>query len=815
MSSELLKRQALTLLLVALSSEVHATTWLREVLQLDTGHTSQQVEVVLGAPLTLTSDFAPRSPTEFVANATSSSTSSTGQEFAELYFEDEQGLERVIVDGSARRGFTVTLEFHRPVKLETIPQHSRNRFSVIYTGQKTYRKLIRGTGKAASDQAPVAISFEVSGRLPVSAVTPEIAANRVVYRNPNQRTQIRVGFYPTETAATVALRELRGAHPDVALTRVTAAEVEYAKVFNLYPEQLLAQYDVRPREPAAETPAPEPLVVTVQPVTPSTISETEPALSEVQAEWTDTLDLSLLDEAQEAYTDGDYGRAITLYTKAESDPQLRETAIEMLGVSRERNGQLAHAKAQYERFLAEYPDSAAAPRVSQRLSSLIGSNASRPQLRMPEQAEDTAYWSLVGNVSQFYQRYSLDINDSDSVPIDGLFSDANLIARRQSSSASHEARLSAGHVWDFSDDEDSTSRIHRLTWESFFERPGLGFKIGRQSRNDAGILGRFDGITLSWRMNDALRWNVIGGYVARSNYDNPTTDRPVYGINAELELLDGDLSFTPFFVEHERDGIVDRRAVGMHSLLFTPRATFSSLVDYDTYHQVLNNFIVNASVNVSEDWRVSGTYDFRRSPYLTTSNALIGQRYDDLSELEQTLVDLKLDDVAADRTAKAHLSRLGLFGALNDTWSVSLDTSISHFSDTSDSLGVAGLDDRTDYHVTAQLRADDLFAENTFTSVQARYMGSDTSETTTLYFTNRFATRDFHVFPKFVISERTYKATDQDQLRMLPSLRIDYRGINRLRLEMEVGYEWTNQETLADDTDIRGMFFRFGYRTLF
>jgi hypothetical protein len=176
---------------------------------------------------------------------------------------------------------------------------------------------------------------------------------------------------------------------------------------------------------------------------------------------------------------------------------------------------------------------------------------------------------------------------------------------------------------------------------------------------------------------------------------------------------------------------------------------------------------------------------------------------------------MKLDDLADDRTATAHLGRLGLFGNLSDTWSVSVDGSVSHYSDTNDSLGVTGLDGRTDYYLTAQIRASNLFAENTFTSVQARYMGSETSETTQLYFANRLQLANWNIFPKLVLGRRTYKTTDQNQDQIAPSLRIDYRGFRRFRLEAEAGYEWTSRKQEIEDLDIQGMFFRLGYRTLF
>ena len=46
-------------------------------------------------------------------------------------------------------------------------------------------------------------------------------------------------------------------------------------------------------------------------------------------------------------------------------------AQEYLGLARERNGQLAHAKAEYRIYLAKYPEGEDAQRVRQRLDALV------------------------------------------------------------------------------------------------------------------------------------------------------------------------------------------------------------------------------------------------------------------------------------------------------------------------------------------------------------------------------------------------------------------------------------------------------------
>ena len=71
--------------------------------------------------------------------------------------------------------------------------------------------------------------------------------------------------------------------------------------------------------------------------------------------------------AQEMFRRKDYAVAIQLLTRLTEQPEFpqRAQAQELLGLARERNGQLAHAKAEYEEYLRRYPQGEAADRVSQ------------------------------------------------------------------------------------------------------------------------------------------------------------------------------------------------------------------------------------------------------------------------------------------------------------------------------------------------------------------------------------------------------------------------------------------------------------------
>lgn len=93
---------------------------------------------------------------------------------------------------------------------------------------------------------------------------------------------------------------------------------------------------------------------------------------------------TLLAEARSAITNEEYPRAVQILTNIVGMPDNASSADaqELLGLARERNGQLAHAQAEYEIYLEKYPEGEAADRVRQRLAAIVtAQSAPPPELR--------------------------------------------------------------------------------------------------------------------------------------------------------------------------------------------------------------------------------------------------------------------------------------------------------------------------------------------------------------------------------------------------------------------------------------------------
>jgi hypothetical protein len=240
-----------------------------------------------------------------------------------------------------------------------------------------------------------------------------------------------------------------------------------------------------------------------------------------------------------------------------------------------------------------------------------------------------------------------------------------------------------------------------------------------------------------------------------------------------------------------------------------------SLLDYDIYHSALNNMTFKGNFRI---WaaQLSVSYQHRKSPYLTTQNALIGQQYADLSEMEEAILDLQLEDIASDRTATSKTMRVGLNTSINEHWTITADLVASDYSKTESSADVMAMEARETLYSSFQVRSVDIFGQASYSALMIRRIDSDTSATTSLYWDNRFSFGDnWRIYPRIRVDQQTFDRTGDEQLSIRPTVRFEYRRGRRFRFQVETGYQWIERVMINREMETTGLFVRAGYRATF
>jgi len=531
---------------------------------------------------------------------------------------------------------------------------------------------------------------------------------------------------------------------------------------------------------------------------------------------------TLMEEARKSIAKNNIRHAIQLYTKVLRYPQNQYTrdALEYLGLARERNRQYAHAIREYQRYLKLYPKGEGAARVKQRLAGLTTARQQPRQLSSGRQRAKRSHpWNIYGGISQFFRRDESSTDASGSlVTQSSLSNDLDITARKRSNKYDIQSRFTGSYLHDFlSNGPGDNTSISSLYVDVNQKQYGLSARLGRQSRNTGGVLGRFDGLLLGYRVNDWLTVNGVAGFPVFSTRDTLKTGRHLYGISTDLGTFANAWDFEAFFIEQQNEGILDRRAIGGEARYFDPVRSLLSFVDYDISFASLNTLIVLGTWTLPDRTTINASVDYRNSPILTTTNALQGQTLPTLDQLLNKFTEKQIRKLAEDRTADVVTVSLGASHPLNEKLQLNGDVTVSRLSGTNTSGGVDAIPGTgNEYFYNLQLIGSNLIKSGDISVFGVRYSDTSTSTITSLTLDTRYPIHTvWRINPRFRLDYRNNSNNDSTQWTAAPSLRIDYRWHKHYRLEAEAGGELSTQDLSTTTQNSSSYFFSLGYRADF
>jgi hypothetical protein len=526
----------------------------------------------------------------------------------------------------------------------------------------------------------------------------------------------------------------------------------------------------------------------------------------------------LLRDARDAFRRKDYAAAIPLLTRLTEQPEFprRAEAQELLGLSRERSGQLAHAKAEYEDYLRRYPQGDGAERVRKRQRALA--LAMRPGRGAAGRDADESPWKLYGGFSQLYRqdqsKIETGIVSNDVTTQDAVLSDVAFVARRRGERFDFSSRTSAGYTYDMLEDgAGSQQRVSILFAEISDRELGWTARIGRQSGNSGALLGTFDGLHASYQLFPHLRINGYAGYPSESTRTGPATDRRFVAVSADLGTFADSWDCSIYAASQDYFGATDRQAIGTEVRMYRPGLTLVGRIDYDLYYQSLNDVLMLATFALPGQWTASVNLDRRASPSLTTRNAMIGQPVQEFDELFGLYSPEEIEQLAEDRTAEAQAYSVALSRPLGERWQWSVDVSSMTLGATPESGGVGATPATgSETSIATQALGYGLFGRGDTTSFGLQFQAGDTAQTISLGLGTQLPVGErWRLGPRLRVDQRDFDVDGSRQLVYSPSMRAELRGAH-LTLEFEGGAEFGTRDFGTGSTDTTRHYASLGYR---
>lgn len=495
-------------------------------------------------------------------------------------------------------------------------------------------------------------------------------------------------------------------------------------------------------------------------------------------------------EAHHAIAVGDYDKALELLNvlRDSGTPDQVRFAAEFTGVALERSGRTDLAAAEYRKFLDLYPQAPERARVEQRLSALQGAanlSTTAGRARQTERKRrDHDGWSSFGSINNSY-RFSRNVEDSgrayEAISMYGL--DGDLSARHRSAGMEWQFRVSGGHYEDMrSGGDGSTDRVRYLSVRAETRDRDNGILLGRQRSYGGGVLSRFDGMLMYARMSEHTRLNLVAGYPVNTTEQSFMDDsRSLYGINVDIEDILDAVDVNAYFVRQDSDGLLDREAVGGDISYAGGHSTMYALVDYDVHFGELNAATVSGNHQLQTGSRISWALNARKSPYLSTTNALYGQSVFTLDELKQLLTDDEIEELADDRTRDSKSATLTLSQPLGERFDLSTSATWLDLSETPASGGVPAYEGSGgQYYLDLRLSGQRLFGERDLSFVGIRYNALQTTDIWSFYANSRlYWGSRLSLNPRVRVDHRD-NTNGSTQWNVSPGLRVQYQTRRQL-----------------------------------
>ena len=341
---------------------------------------------------------------------------------------------------------------------------------------------------------------------------------------------------------------------------------------------------------------------------------------------------------------------------------------------------------------------------------------------------------------------------------------------------------------------------------------GLAVRVGRQSPINGGLLGLFDGVSLSYPVRPGIRVNLMGGVPA-----NPLVTAPAEVLLAgmvEADAITPNLGGDIYIIEQTTEGILNRRAIGTEVHYANERGSMYGLLDYDELFRAVNAVSLQGSLQGGGQTTYTVLLDTRKAPSLEATNALISTGAVSLKTLLQMMT---LEEVLTTAKATSAQARQFLFSVsrpVSEKWQATGDIRYSDIG----ALPAVGNFAATpatgaQHGVSVQLTGTNLYSKRDINNFNLTVMTTPFFHGTQLAYNNLtgFADNKVTLEP----SLRLYMQRDtqgSSMNRITPGLRGSYNFSKRLSLTSEAMIEHSTVQGLSNNATSNSVFFYIGLR---
>lgn len=734
---------------------------------------------------------------------------------------------------AGRRMKQLTLQLPRKMAVRVRQGPSSRAIDIVFVG-------LRSTDVAAAPSKPIAPASDKRFAVLLQRVSANesdkllpipqrfqnletLSTNTVIGGVP--MLEISLGYFATEAEAESVRKAAAERFPQASIVDLAQRKQE------VLASTAAAQTQVPAAAAAPASPAAAPAASAAPPVTapapapapaaaPAPVITATPEIEKRAAE--------LMAAGRESLTAQKFEPAINSFNQLLLLPPNSQSrdAQELIGVAWERANAPARAKTEYELYLKLFPEGEGAQRVAQRLANLdLGQAAPAPGLRSSGQGTPAAEPSTYsGSIAQYYfggkarsqslvnLAAGIDQSTLSKTTESAIVTSVDLGARFTSPESETRVVLRGTGATNLQTSSRNPSLLNAAYVDHKRLGSGLAVRLGRQSAISGGLLGLFDGVSMTYPVTQSVKVDLMGGVPANSLVSSPSQRLLAAVVEADgiLERWGGNV----YIIDQTSEGITNRRAIGSEVRYADDTVSMYSLVDYDTVFRGLNAVSMQGTFQAPGQTNVTLLLDARKAPSLQLTNALISSGAASLKTLLQTM---SLDEVilaARSTSATAKQALLSVSRPLTERWQLGMDLRYSEIGP----LPAVGIFEATpatgaQYGLSALLTGSNLYSTRDINTVSLSYLTTPLFKGAQISYSNLTGLRGdvITVEP----SVRFYTQNDSQGIktqRFTPGLRLSYKYSQRASLLGESIVERSKTDGPLNHDSSTSVFFYLGYR---
>ena len=556
--------------------------------------------------------------------------------------------------------------------------------------------------------------------------------------------------------------------------------------------------------------------------------------SEAQAKFVENLSpADLMAAAQAAMAANDYPKSTEMLNRLLNIPlnEYSEDAQNLIGLSREKDGDIEKAKVENELYLKLYPKGKYVAVVKKRLVGLesikalpaLGSKDKQKKKSVKEIHQNT----FSGSLSQYYygsRSQQSEVNGANEKTNTNLTEQSaivtNISATERIRHNQYDTKIVIRdtEVSNFLATAPNRNTLSAAYIEHTNKLDDYMVRVGRQLGTSQGVLGRFDGVY--GRYGITPNWRIAGVYgePAYSQGSNVKTSRHFYGAAVEFGPIAEKWNGSVYGIQQVADDIVERRALGTELRYFNGTTNWFGTIDYDTIYKEVNIAMLTGNWVAFGDYNFNLVLDHRKSPLLYGESAIPTQTG------ARSVGDLRNVFGLSNSTIYNYVnntvptSDLGMFGVLkqiNSKWQVGGDVRYTKTASTPGAADVPAMPGSgTIFAYTAQAIGKGIIFNNDTTVIMGSLINDPNYDSQNLSFTDSLTLHEKWRIDSTLRYYHESRNTNLTSWKATPSVRINYYLKDNMSLEAELmaDYTHTNDPVAVTTTDTWREAIFLGYR---